>query len=89
MTAGAFTDFMLHSFRAHVHGLVVDITDLDVVLQDPEGRTGIVAQVTKYTTTAKAGQGMTRSSATTVVEVVERDGRQMVSSFWEAQTDEK
>lgn len=89
MSAEDFTDFMLRTFRAGGLGKVVHILDLDVVAHDAHGRTGIVAQTTKYTTTRKDDGTITKSSATTIVQVVEREGRQMVSSFWEAQTDEK
>jgi len=88
MTAADFTDFMLNKFRPSVHGVVVAIQDLDVVPKDEEGRTGVVAQATKYTTTTKSGQVTTKSSATTIVEVIERDGKRLIADFWEAQTDE-
>jgi hypothetical protein len=48
--------------------------------------TGIVGQWTSYLTKGKADGKELKQSATTIVKVEERNGKNVVTAIWEAQT---
>lgn len=50
------------------------------------GSTGVVGQWTAYVTEGKEDGKKLRQSATTIVKVEEREGKNVVTGLWEAQT---
>jgi hypothetical protein len=62
------------------------IEDLVVVPLDPDVRTGVVAQISKFTVTNKADGKVVKHVSILIVKVVEKEGRRVVASLAEAQT---
>ncbi|KAJ6546901.1 hypothetical protein B0H19DRAFT_1265882 [Mycena capillaripes] len=62
------------------------IEDLVVVPLDSAARTGVVAQISKFTVTNKADAEVKEQVSVTVVKVEEKDGRRVMTSLVEAQT---
>jgi hypothetical protein len=61
------------------------IEDLVVVPLDPAARTGVVAQISKFTITNKADGKVSESVSVTIVKVEEKEGRRVMSSLVEAE----
>ncbi|KAJ7849321.1 hypothetical protein B0H13DRAFT_2361282 [Mycena leptocephala] len=62
------------------------IEDLVVVPLDPDARTGVVAQISKFTVTNKADGKVVEHVSILIVKVGEKEGRRVVASLAEAQT---
>lgn len=70
-------------FRGTQHAALVSSKDLTFAPLDADGRTGVVAQVSRYTTTGKEDGEVVPQTATTLVKVEERDARRVVTSLFE------
>lgn len=85
LTPTLFREVITSQFRDVFLARVISITDLNVILLNPEGTTGVVAQNSKYETKGKADGQVLVQSATTIVQVEEQNGKKVMSIF-EAQT---
>ncbi|KAM0755831.1 hypothetical protein T439DRAFT_351574 [Meredithblackwellia eburnea MCA 4105] len=83
LTAQAFIDFIQIQFRGTQHGAFVSSTDLAFSPLDPEGRTGVISQQSRYTTTSKSDGSVVASKATTIVKVEDVGGKRVVTALWE------
>jgi hypothetical protein len=52
---------------------------------DPAARTGVVAQISKFTVTNKADGKVSERVSVTIVKVEEKEGRRVMSSLVEAE----
>lgn len=86
LTTTDFVNIITTQFRAAFVASIVEIKDLNIVTTNDSRSTGVVGQWTSYATKAKEDGKELKQSATTIVKVEERQGRQIVTALWEAQT---
>ncbi|OWZ50075.1 hypothetical protein C368_06778 [Cryptococcus neoformans 125.91] len=86
LTPTLFREVITSQFRDVFLARVISITDLNVILLNPEGTTGVVAQNSKYETKGKADGQVLVQSATTIVQVEEQNGKKVIMSIFEART---
>lgn len=86
LTSSEFANLITTQFRGAFHASIVEIKDLNIVTTNESGSTGVVGQWTAYVTTGKEDGKKIRQSATTIVKVEERDGKNVVTALWETQT---
>ncbi|KAF4126549.1 hypothetical protein GMORB2_0285 [Geosmithia morbida] len=86
LAASEFVGLITTQFRGSSVASVGEIKDLNIITTNQEGSTGVVGQWTPYVTRGKEDGKETRQSATTIVRVEERGGKQVVTALWEAQS---
>ncbi|OCF34174.1 hypothetical protein I316_04124 [Kwoniella heveanensis BCC8398] len=86
LDAQIFKTVITAQFRPTHAASIVEIKDLNIVPHGPTEGTGTVAQFTRYETVGKADGAVLKQSATTIVQVGERDGKRVITAIWEAQT---
>ncbi|OCF44419.1 hypothetical protein I317_01679 [Kwoniella heveanensis CBS 569] len=86
LDAQTFKTVITSQFRPTHTASIVEIKDLNIVPHGPTEGTGTVAQFTRYETVGKADGAVLKQSATTIVQVGERDGKRVITAIWEAQT---
>ncbi|RVX68742.1 hypothetical protein B0A52_07628 [Exophiala mesophila] len=86
LTATDFVNIITSKFRGAFLASITEIKDLNIVTTNGSGSTGVVGQWTSYVTQGKSDGKELKQSATTIVKVEERQGRQIVTAIWEAQT---
>ncbi|KAJ7864039.1 hypothetical protein B0H13DRAFT_2281970 [Mycena leptocephala] len=84
MTAAAFLEVTKEFHRTSLAKLTT-IEDLVVVPLDPAARTGVVAQISKFTVTNKADGKVSEHKSVTIVKVGEKEGRRVMISLVETQ----
>ncbi|KAL2435551.1 hypothetical protein ABEF95_003962 [Exophiala dermatitidis] len=84
-TTTEFVALITIQFRAAFVASIVEIKDLNIVTTNNSGSTGVVGQWTSYVTEGKADGEKLRQSATTIVKVEEREGKNVITGIWEAQ----
>ncbi|KAJ7253401.1 hypothetical protein B0H12DRAFT_1323697 [Mycena haematopus] len=84
LTNAAFLD-AVKEFQATTLAKLIMIEDLVVVPLDPASRTGVVAQISKFTLTNKADGKVSQHTSVTTVKVEEKEGRRIMTSLVEAQ----
>ncbi|WVF67225.1 hypothetical protein IAT40_001973 [Kwoniella sp. CBS 6097] len=82
----AFQTVITAQFRPSHTATIIEIKDLNIVPHGPTEGTGTVAQFTRYETVGKADGSVLKQSATTIVQVGEKDGKKVIAAIWEAQT---
>ncbi|KAJ7131377.1 hypothetical protein C8R44DRAFT_871872 [Mycena epipterygia] len=75
----------IKDFHATSVAKLTKIEDLAVAPFDPAGRTGVVAQFSKFTVTSKTDGSVKNTVAVTVVKVEEKEGRRVMTSLVETQ----
>ncbi|KAJ7864042.1 hypothetical protein B0H13DRAFT_2203820 [Mycena leptocephala] len=83
MTTAAFLE-VIKEFRKTSTAKLTTIEDLAVVPLDPAARTGVVAQISKFTVTNKADGKVSEHKSVTIVKVGEKEGRRVMTSYVEA-----
>ncbi|KIV79066.1 hypothetical protein PV11_06653 [Exophiala sideris] len=86
LSSSDFVDLITTQFRSAFSASIVTIKDLDIATTNTSGSTGVVGQWTAYVTKGKEDGKEIKQSATTIVKVEERDGKNIVTGLWEAQT---
>ncbi|EXJ84015.1 hypothetical protein A1O3_04682 [Capronia epimyces CBS 606.96] len=86
LTSSEFVTVITTQFRTAFLASIVEIKDLNIVTTNDSGSTGVVGQWTAYVTKGKADGKELKQSATTIVKVEEREGKNVVTGLWEAQT---
>ncbi|WVQ94818.1 hypothetical protein IAU59_001901 [Kwoniella sp. CBS 9459] len=88
LDAQTFKTIITAQFRPTHTASIIEIKDLNIVPNGPSesSGTGTVAQFTKYETVGRADGAVLKQSATTIVQVGERDGKKVITAIWEAQT---
>ncbi|KAJ6500661.1 hypothetical protein C8R45DRAFT_978529, partial [Mycena sanguinolenta] len=84
VSAAAYLE-IIKGFHATATGKLTTIEDLVVVPLDPASRTGVVAQISKFTITNKADGKVSEDTAVTIVKVEEKEGRRIMTSLVETQ----
>lgn len=86
LTSSEFINLITTQFRGSQVAEIGEIKDLNIITSNDSGSTGVVGQWTSYVTTGKADGRKIKQSATTIVQVEERDGKSVVVGLWEAQS---
>ncbi|KAK5023927.1 hypothetical protein LTS07_009053 [Exophiala sideris] len=86
LSSSDFVDLITTQFRSAFSASIVTIKDLNIATTNSSGSTGVVGQWTAYVTKGKEDGKEMKQSATTIVKVEERDGKNLVTGLWEAQT---
>ncbi|WRT68784.1 uncharacterized protein IL334_005764 [Kwoniella shivajii] len=86
LSAEKFVSLITTQFRGAFTASISHIQDLNIVTTNDTSTTGVVGQYTKYKTKSKVSGQILKQSATTIVKVEERDGKNVVTALWEAQT---
>ena len=81
MTSSEFVHLITTQFRGGFHASIVEIKDLNIVTTNDTGSTGVVGQWTSYVTKGKENGKEIKQSATTIVKVEERDGKNVVAAL--------
>ncbi|KAI1616431.1 hypothetical protein EDD36DRAFT_135012 [Exophiala viscosa] len=89
LTGSDFVNLITTQFRSAFSASIVEIKDLNIATTNDSGSTGVVGQWTAYVTKGKEDGKEIKQSATTIVKVEERDGKNVVTGLWEAQTVEE
>ncbi|KAF7353743.1 hypothetical protein MVEN_01059700 [Mycena venus] len=85
MPTAAFLE-VIKEFHTTSLAKLTTIEDLVVVPLDPAARTGVVAQISKFTITNKADRKVSEHVSVTVVKVEEKEGRRVMTSLVETQS---
>ncbi len=86
LTSSEFINLITTQFRSSYLASIVEIKDLNIVITNDSGSTGVVGQWTAYVTKGKEDGKEIRQSAMTIVKVEAREGEKVVTGLWEAQT---
>jgi len=86
LTTSEFVTLITTQFRSAFFASIVEIKDLNIMTTNDSGSTGVVGQWTAYVAKGKEDGKELKQSATTIVKVEEREGKNVVTGLWEAQT---
>jgi len=86
LTTSEFVTLITTQFRSAFFASIVEIKDLNIMTTNDSGSTGVVGQWTAYVTKGKEDGKELKQSATTIVRVEEREGKNVVTGLWEVQT---
>lgn len=86
LTAAIFESLIKEQFRGTQTAVENSVVDLNFAPSNETGRTGVIAQIRKYTTTAKADGKEVPQTATTLVQVEEKEGKLVIVGLFEVQS---